>query len=94
MSEKENSLAIERTILNSLFVAFIEQLEVLNTKKYGNYQADVKHKEKQDLVLFKNLGNKLFKPIAEDSEKEGFRKLIDFYHESSDIIRRNIVLTK
>ena len=92
MSEKENKLAIERTILNSLFVTFMEQLEVLNTKKHANYNPDVKFKEKQDLVLFKKIGAKLFSPIEKDSEKEGFRKLVDFYHESSEIIRKNIVL--
>jgi hypothetical protein len=93
MTKREESLAIERTILNSMFVAFMEQLEVLNTKKYGNYQADVKHKEKQDLVLFKKIGSKLFKPIEKDSEKEGFRAVVDFIHESNDMIRKNIVLT-
>lgn len=93
MTKKEEAIAIERTILNTMFVAFMEQLEVLNTKKHGQYKADVKFKEKQDLISFKNIGNRLFKPIEKDSEKDGMRNLVDFYHESSDIIRKNIVLT-
>ena len=93
MTVKEKAIAIERTILNAQFVTFMEQLEVLNTKKYTNYKADVVQKEKQDLILFKKIGNRLFKAIEKDSEKDGFRNLVDFYHESSEIIRKNIVLT-
>ena len=91
---KEVDLAKERAVVNCLFIALMEQLETINTETHKNYKQDVKHVEKRDLKLFKKIGYKLFKDVEDESEKKSIRRIVDFYHESSDIVRKNIVIEK